>query len=284
MSDTLSPVRVETATSISASVGLGGANRFEDVRAIQNLLNANAAHIQPFEKLDVDGKVGAKTIGAIEKFQRKVVGLTHPDGRVDPNGKTIRALVGSSNPPTSGTPPTHPIPSEFSTVYSHPDAHKVTLAYGIQGDGTPVRKMTSMAEHLLKSILASADLMGATLNSTLRTYHDQARITVTETYVHRRAAIVTWYGQAVLDECEKRLNDIAGFAVWWEAYDKKRGRFSSKHLTNRAMDVVPVGDRLKFVARVKELIPISGTGVSKIIPKGELHEPVDHVEFTFDVC
>ncbi len=52
---------------------------------------------------------------------------------------------------------------------------------------------------------------------------------------------------------------------------------------HRAMDVVPAGDRTKFVAKVKSLIPLPGSGVAKIIPKGVLHEPVDHVEFTFPV-
>ncbi len=255
-----------------------------DVKVVQNLLNANLQKIPPTAALRVDGVVGPRTIGAIEQFQRKVVGLMQPDGRVDPNGKTIHALNASSSNPTMPVAPSPPPPAGVEGVYSHPDAHKITLTYGIQGDGTPVRKMTAKAEYLLKSILASAGLTGAQLNSTQRTYYDQARITVTQTYPHRRSAIAQWYGQPVLDECEKRLNDIEGFAKWWEEYDKKRGRVSSKHLTNRALDVDPVGDRLKFVARVRELIPIRGTGVARIIPKGEMQEPVDHVEFTFDVC
>ena len=282
MSDVIYPVRVETALTISSSVGSGGVNRLEDVRVIQNLLNANAGHIQPFVKLDVDGKVGAKTIGAITRFQKVVLGRAAPDGRVDPGKATIERLVALLRVPGG---PTAPEPTPVAgEAYSHPDAYKVHLTYGIQGDRTPARTMTFKAEQLLKSILASAGLPGATLNSTLRTYHDQARITVTQTWEQRRPAIAEWYGQAVTDECAKRLNDIQGFAVWWEAYDKRRGKISSKHITNRALDVDPIGDRLKFVARVRELIPITGTGVSKIIPKGELMEPVDHVEFTFDVC
>jgi hypothetical protein len=87
----------------------------------------------------------------------------------------------------------------------------------------------------------------------------------------------------VLEACQKYKGDIAGLATWWQEYDRKRGAVSSKHLSNRAMDVVPSGDRVKFAAQVQELVPLPRTGVKRIIPKGVMNEPVDHVEFTFDV-
>jgi len=105
MSDVIYPVRVETALSISASVGSGGSNRLEDVRVIQNLLNANAGHMQPFVKLDVDGRVGAKTIGAITRFQKVVLGKAAPDGRVDPGKATIERLVALLRVPGGPTAP-----------------------------------------------------------------------------------------------------------------------------------------------------------------------------------
>ena len=80
------------------------------------------------------------------------------------------------------------------------------------------------------------------------------------------------------------LNHYLDGMDWWEAYDRRRGRVSSRHLSNQALDVVPAHSRLEFVEKVKELVPIAGTGVRKIIPKGTLGEPVDHVEFTFKVC
>jgi hypothetical protein len=171
----------------------------------------------------------------------------------------------------------------MSQPFSHPDADKMVLKYGIQGDGKQVVKLNDKAEQLLKSILASCGMKGATLTSTLRTYHDQARITITQTYKADPKKVAKWYGAEVLAACVKNLNDIAAFARWWELYDKKRGKVSSLHLTNRAMDVVPVGDRVKFATKVQELARKSGTGVKRIIPKGVMGEPVDHVEFTFDV-
>jgi GH24 family phage-related lysozyme (muramidase) len=162
--------------------------------------------------------------------------------------------------------------------FTHPKANTVTLKYGENAV-----KLNAKAELLMKSILASCGLSGATLTSTLRTYQDQARITITQTYKADPSRVSTWYGEEVLKKCKDHLTDIAGFAKWWKEYDQKRGKVSSRHLSNRAMDVVPDGDRLKFVAKVKELVPVKGSGVARIIAKGELKEPVDHVEFTFDV-
>ena len=86
------------AKKISASVGKGGKNRPADVKLIQQLLNDNLSKMTGVQRLVVDGLVGRKTIGAIEKFQKQVVGMQRVDGRVDPGGKTIQALTGDSAP------------------------------------------------------------------------------------------------------------------------------------------------------------------------------------------
>ena len=84
---------------IRASVGRGGVNRFEDVRVVQELLNK---HTPPrMQPLTVDGIVGPKTIAAIEDFQRRVLSMIHPDGRVDPDGPTLRALCRNATVPPS---------------------------------------------------------------------------------------------------------------------------------------------------------------------------------------
>lgn len=71
--------------TISASVGAGGANRPQDVIKVQNLLNQNRARVPDAREITVDGLVGPETIDAIINFQRHVVGLSNPDGRVDPD-------------------------------------------------------------------------------------------------------------------------------------------------------------------------------------------------------
>jgi hypothetical protein len=264
--------------SILKSVGQGGANQMADVKVIQQLLNSHTSAVGLTIPLRVDGAAGPKTISTIKEFQKRVVGLAVPDGKVDPGGRTLAKL----NLPASVGAPAKP--TFVNGTFSHPDAGLVTLTYGVQGDGKQVAKMNHKAEQLLKSILASVGMRSATLTSTRRTYYDQARITVTQTYVSSKSKVATWYGQTVLDECAKRLNDIEGFAKWWEEHDRKRGKVSSKHLSNRALDVVPSGDRTKFAAKVQELVSVTGSGVARIIPKGVMGEPVDHVEFTFEVC
>lgn len=90
------------ARSISKSVGKGGVNQRQDVTTIQELINANIGKITPLAPLTVDGLIGKKTIGAIEEFQRRVVRLRSPDGRVDPGGKTLRFL--NQGAPVGGRP------------------------------------------------------------------------------------------------------------------------------------------------------------------------------------
>jgi len=74
---------------LSGSVGRGGKNAPNDVRAVQTALGIAA-----------DGKCGPQTFAAIEAFQ-KTIGQAKPDGRFDAGGATERALTGRSKP----TPP-----------------------------------------------------------------------------------------------------------------------------------------------------------------------------------
>jgi hypothetical protein len=76
---------------IGASVGSGGANKPADVLAVEKLLNRYlAANGEP--PLAADGKVDVETILTIQSYQAEVVGIANPDGRVDPGGRTWRAL------------------------------------------------------------------------------------------------------------------------------------------------------------------------------------------------
>jgi len=84
-------------------VGIGGANRREDVRQVQERLNGFAARLE-IEPLKVDGDCGPKTRAAILAFQSDVVGLEAPDGRVDPTGRTWRELHTPPEPRPAPTP------------------------------------------------------------------------------------------------------------------------------------------------------------------------------------
>lgn len=239
-----------------------------EVELVRKLLNTHRP--APLTQIAATGPDGPDVTAAVAEFQKRVLNMGHPDGRVDPNGRTFQALSAAPGSAAAGG------------VFTHPDADKVALEYTIQGDGKPVVKLTAAAEALLKSILASVGIMSAKLTSTLRTYHDQARITLTQTYVADPNKVATWYGAKVKEACETYKGDIPGFAAWWKDYDRQRGKVSSLHLSNRAMDVVPGGDRAKFAEKVQALAG-KGSGVKRIIPKGVMGEPVDHVEFTFDV-
>jgi hypothetical protein len=263
--------------SITASVGAGGVNNEADVRTVQELLNGKGA------KLTVDGKNGNNTETAIRSFQRSL-GQNNPDGRVDPGKNTWKGLIGSggsvdSNAGAGGNASSGPDDSldQGGSDFSHANHASIKLTYG----GRAV-KLNARAEKLLKSILAACGIPSAHLTSTLRTYHDQARITKTQTLPNSGAGTVArWYGQPVLDAT--RRMSVADLAVWWRNYDKQRGRVSSKHLSNIAMDVVPAHSRSRFASKVQELAAASGTNVRRIIPKGVMNEPVDHVEFMFEV-
>lgn len=73
--------------TLSGSVGEGGRNLSADVLAVQDRL----AHFG-VDPGAVDGADGPQTRAAIRAFQGRFMGA--PDGRVDPNGRTWRELLG----------------------------------------------------------------------------------------------------------------------------------------------------------------------------------------------
>lgn len=97
------------ADDLSASVGYGGANNFGDVVLVQLLLNNHIAFGTTLSKwgikpLVADGNINKwsrmdRTVTAITIFQREVLGISKPDGRVDRHGGTIKALKGSPKAP-----------------------------------------------------------------------------------------------------------------------------------------------------------------------------------------
>jgi len=85
--------------TILASVGRGGLNRSEDVRLVQELLNRHIRPPQP--PLVVNGVVDSRMLAALEAFQRRVVQIYRPDGRVDPGSQTFAALAGQAEQPST---------------------------------------------------------------------------------------------------------------------------------------------------------------------------------------
>jgi hypothetical protein len=83
--------------TIAESVGLNGANKTVDVIKIQNLINNNARHTELVSPLMVTGKINGELIDAIKTFQANHPDLkfSSPDGRIDPDGKTLAMLKAS---------------------------------------------------------------------------------------------------------------------------------------------------------------------------------------------
>lgn len=88
---------------INASVGNKGRNLESDVRCVQSLINKKIHLLFPLMKLKVDGKCGPLTIGLIAEYQRRILKLPKPDGRVDPQKATFNHLS-NELPPTTNHP------------------------------------------------------------------------------------------------------------------------------------------------------------------------------------
>lgn len=81
---------------IHGPVGTAALNSYRDVCTVQTLLNDCLHLLTPLRELEPDGKADANTVGAIKLFQERVLKMPNPDGRVDPNGATLRALVANA--------------------------------------------------------------------------------------------------------------------------------------------------------------------------------------------
>jgi hypothetical protein len=88
--------------SIASSVGRGGRNDPEDIAAVHRRLAL-------YGYLPLEGApVIDELVAAIERFQTERAGFTTPDGRVDPGGKTLRALNGETPARPSDVDPATP--------------------------------------------------------------------------------------------------------------------------------------------------------------------------------
>ena len=105
---------IRSSLYISGSVGAGGRNKRKDVSAVQQRLNA-LMH-PPRQALTVDGLSGPKTTRMIRDFQKNAVGFRRGDGRVDPDGRTIRTLTESTGTRTADPLPSPPQPSSIAST------------------------------------------------------------------------------------------------------------------------------------------------------------------------
>jgi hypothetical protein len=144
------------ATGITGSVGRGGVNLPADVKVVQQLL-------EPFLKqngqptLNGNGKVDNAMIIAISNFQTRKLHITAPDGKVDPGGRTLVALLEQGQLGTAAAPTVGSVKVTYSP-HVLPEAKLVSeYSFGV------VRKALVMAK-----------MKAAVITSTLRLPQEQA--------------------------------------------------------------------------------------------------------------
>jgi putative chitinase len=77
---------------ITNSVGRNCANKRDDVKTIQLMINLNLGKLTPLNPLVEDGVFGNKTSSAIQEFQRRIVHMASPDGCVEPRSVMLQKL------------------------------------------------------------------------------------------------------------------------------------------------------------------------------------------------
>ncbi len=88
---------------LSGSVGIGGTNLKSDILKVQVALNQRLHLIPGIQKLAEDRSLGenpakSKTVAAIRVFQKKIVGMSIPDGVIDKKGRTIDKINSTGTP------------------------------------------------------------------------------------------------------------------------------------------------------------------------------------------
>ncbi|HEY6814206.1 MAG TPA: hypothetical protein VI168_01580 [Croceibacterium sp.] len=144
-------------TGITKSVGKGGVNLPADVGIVRQLL---AAFVAKAGKPPLaTGPMDQPTIDAITQFQAQVMQLAVPDGRVDPGGRTITALLRDAAPPVAPAPA--PVPGAPSVTYGN-------------GVAAEARLVCPYAIEVIRKALVAAGVKAAVITSTLRLPAEQA--------------------------------------------------------------------------------------------------------------
>lgn len=184
---------------IYKSVGKAGANEWRDVKLIQLYINSyDLGKHQPPE-LTTDGKIGTKTLKAIESFQKHAVGMAYPDKRIDPNGKTFRYLTMfhskasqqkfEGNLTTSSHKNTSTSPKiTLKNVRSMAGLAALNIKYN--GVETSKQKVSEYAKNVLKLALKESGMSTAVITSTMRSPKEQATIMLRNAKIHYQNKLI----------------------------------------------------------------------------------------------
>jgi peptidoglycan hydrolase-like protein with peptidoglycan-binding domain len=213
------------AIGIMQSVGKGGVNLPADVGVVRQLLAGfakTAGNLPP-----AAGPMDQRTIDAIIQFQTREMKLVRPDGRVDPGGKTIAALLKGAKP-----------------------AGPITVTYGA-GVPAAARLVSSYAIEVIKKALDRAGMSAGVITSTLRLPDEQAA-TMYKNALKGLQAQFRLYGATgdeVLKvfEANKKEPEATVIALMTKTIEKQlaSGKQVSRHVTTAAgyarLNVIDIG-------------------------------------------
>jgi peptidoglycan hydrolase-like protein with peptidoglycan-binding domain len=254
---------------ITASVGNKGINKLADVKVIQTLLNQQKL-VGFTIPLRVDGKSGPKTIYRIEAFQKNIVKMIRPDGRVDPGGKSINVL--------------NKTPVGMATI----KALKVTYSSGI-----PTKKqiVSNYAISVIKMALKNAGIPHAVITSTIRKPEEQAVI-MYQNAVKNLSGQFKLYGPTgdkVLTVYKanksKSKNDVIKLMTKEIEDQLKNGNKTSKHVVTEAqyktLNIFDIGvNSSRAVCGTKFNIQKFTNALSKLKKDGYIEKLIDETKKT----
>ena len=139
---------------IEGSVGQNGDNLERDVRVVQQLLNRQ--DLSPLTKVKEDGRIGSASIEAIRHFQARFLGMNPPDGRVDPEGRTIRKLSNESKQRGTGeTPETRKVDRQARGEHVDPRVKETAVTTRLIDDLVP--RLTDVRAKIIAGFLSDSD-------------------------------------------------------------------------------------------------------------------------------
>ena len=205
----------KTALKLVGSVGRGGINLKPDVKLVQKLLNES----QILEKsLIVDGAVGAKTVSSILRYQRRAIGLTKPDGKVDVGGKIFQSLLSKGS-------------FVQSSVSGIVDEVQNSDTSNIKFGNSAKRVVSKKSLNVINKAIEEAGMDGAMITSTIRSPEKQAKI---------------MYKYASIDlASQKQLYGATGDKVLtvFEANMKKKSKDEVIKMMAKRIEGLSVGNR-----------------------------------------
>lgn len=150
--------------SIRASVGFGGTNHAVDVMVIQYLLNLNYKDTGLTVELPVTGVLQREAIDGIKAYQRNVMKMIVPDGRISPSGPTFTSLRAADATSTSAL---QALRAVMGVTYGGPYKRAGELSSSIGLVDPPTFMVTYFSEfgHLSAGALAGLTTLLEFINS-----------------------------------------------------------------------------------------------------------------------